>query len=113
MCAKKPGRSCVVRQVPERAWRMISSPRMSTLRAKSAAVVTGEKRLHSIAKPRMAMRGEAGGMSVRQGSEGPADGPEVTGDPVVGLHLLQFRRFNPAALPHIGAARVEMATRRR
>ena len=54
---KKPGRSGRVIEAPERASLTIWLPRMSTSVWKSAAVVTGENRLHSMAKPRTAIRG--------------------------------------------------------
>jgi hypothetical protein len=54
---KKPGKSGMVIDAPERASLTMRLPRISTSCSKSAAVVTGEKRLHSMAKPRMAIRG--------------------------------------------------------
>ena len=54
---KKPGRSGMVIEAPDRASLTIWLPRMSTSCWKSAAVVTGENRLHSMAKPSTAIRG--------------------------------------------------------
>jgi hypothetical protein len=55
--AKKPGRSGSVIEAPERASVTMRLPRMSASLSKSSAVLTGEKRLHSMANPRMAIRG--------------------------------------------------------
>jgi hypothetical protein len=47
----------MVMDLPERASLTMRLPRISTSCSKSSAVVTGEKRLHSMAKPRTAIRG--------------------------------------------------------
>ena len=60
---KKPGRSGRVIEAAERASLTIWLPRISTSVSKSAAVVTGANRLHSMAKLSTAIRG----LSLRHG----------------------------------------------
>src|SRR6185503_1927345 len=55
--AKKPGRSGRVIEASARASVTMRLPRMSTSVSKSSAVLTGEKRLHSMANPSTAIRG--------------------------------------------------------
>src|SRR5471032_3153653 len=57
IAVKKPGRSGRVIEAAERLSVMIRLPRISTSSSKSCAVATGEKRLHSMAKPSTAIRG--------------------------------------------------------
>ena len=80
MAAMKPGSSPSMRGAGERASASSSAPPIRVRVRKSASVATGAKRLHSMEKPRRAMRGSGEGGSliaqfpvVRRSAGSPSD----------------------------------------
>jgi hypothetical protein len=61
----------------------------------------------------IALLSSAGGSQTMQNPSPDATLPQMAGHPVTGVHLPERRSFHPAPLDRIGAAGVEVASRRR